>query len=189
MGDLYDFYSFGRFPRSVSFITPRAELEQGREDAVEMWALLRSAAPKAKCFQLLGNHDERIRKQVRSKFPEAEAVLDHLRMDSLWEFDGVKTQKGQADELIIGDVVFQHGHLSRMGDHMRHNHMNTVVGHSHHGGVVTMRYRNKSLWELNVGAVPNMKATPLKYGLNNKLFKSVLGYGLIDEKGPRFIPL
>jgi predicted MPP superfamily phosphohydrolase len=176
MGDLFDFYSFSRYARTLNLCTPKWEVKAGREGAEEMWSLIQSAAPRAKCYQLRGNHDERVAKQVLAKFPEAEALLDLLDYDKLWRFDGVKTMKSQSEELILN------------GDHMRHNLMNTVTGHSHHGGVTTMRYRGKSLWELNAGAVADMKAKPLKYGLNNKLTKSVLGFGVIDKHGPRFIP-
>jgi predicted phosphodiesterase len=194
MGDAYDLYNFGRWPRNVSFMTPQEELIEARAGAEAFRAAMRAAAPKARLHQILGNHDDRILKLVRGKVPELEAVLEVLDYKSLWRFPGVETQPDSATELVIPGldkgrpVVVLHGHYSKLGDHMRYNQISTVTGHSHKGGAVFDRVRGETLWELNAGYSADQKSAALAYGAQ-KYSRSVPGFGLVDEDGPRFIPL
>lgn len=188
MGDLYDLYSFSRYAKTLNLETPKSELRRARAGGERLWEMVQDAAPNAKCHGLWGNHDDRLFKTILSKAPELEALTDIIDVKKFWRFDGVKMQPDSRTELVIGGIMFQHGHRSKLGDHMGFNHCNTVVGHSHHGGVVYKRIRGETLWELNAGAVPDANSLPMSYTAQ-KLSSSVFGYGLVDEFGPRFIPL
>lgn len=184
VGDLYDMFSFSKYPRTQNVMTPKQELERGMKMARTMWAKLTFILPDAKCYQLLGNHDIRPLKRVIESAPEAETLLD---FSSLFRFDGVTTMKSDRDELIIDDILFMHGYR-RHGDHMKHNNMTTVCGHSHHGGVVFSRHGKKIIYELNAGFLAEESSKPLSYGQQRKISRWTLGCGFIDEWGPRFIP-
>jgi hypothetical protein len=193
MGDLYDFYSFSRYPRSQNVMKPKDELLEARSQAEAMWEAIRTAAPKAKRRQILGNHDDRILKMVQNKAPELEAVLEALDYRALWRFDGVKTQPDSASELELplfrGEkVIVHHGHRAQLGDHVKYNLDHTAVAHTHKGGVFFTRRRGQTLWELNCGYVADQRAKALSYGIQ-RLSDSVPGYGVIDNDGPRFIAL
>jgi len=153
----------------------------------EIWERARQAAgPKTLCYQLLGNHDDRLIKRVMDSMPEAERFLDHSR--ELWRFKGVKTQESSRDELILDGVWYMHGYRQH-GDHVKYNLMSTVVGHLHTGGVVFMRLRGKVLFELNCGHLANERAVPLSYTAQKRHSKWTTGIGVIDGEGPRFIPI
>lgn len=187
MGDLFDFYSFSRFPRTHDLITPEKEVKLGRRMALEFWRDIQAAASKARCFQLRGNHDERPKKRILEKAPEfASLVSGGLR--DLWLFDGVETLPDDRHELVLNGVVFMHGHRKH-GEHVRHNHMSTVVGHLHTGGTVFVPIRGKTLWELNAGYVADPSSLPMSYTAQMRFRKETPGVGWIDEYGPRFIPM
>lgn len=185
IGDLYDMFSFGRFPRSLSVIAPKDEVSRGREEAEVMWRWLSRLSPKAKLFQLMGNHDERPLKKILTTFPEAESLL---RVKELFEFHDVETLKAERDELIIDKILFMHGFRSKLGDHARHNHMSTVCGHSHQGGSVFMRLGDKTIFELNCGYIADPHCEALSYTRQRRISNWTQGVGLIDANGPRFIP-
>jgi predicted phosphodiesterase len=185
IGDLMDMYSWSKYPRTLNLITPKKELELGMKMAYQMWENLRKASPKSKCYQIYGNHDERPMLRLMEKAPELESLID---FKSIFTFPGVETSNSQRDELIIGDILFQHGFRSKLGDHARHNGMNTVCGHSHKGGVFYMRLGEKTIWELNAGYLAKEDSTPLGYTKQRRISTWTLGVGFIDHLGPRFIP-
>lgn len=185
LGDLYDLYAFSKFPRSHNVYTPLQEIQNGRRLAETFWARLRKAAPKAKCFQLKGNHDARPYKRIVEACPELEA---HLTLDRLWVFDGVETLKDDKDDLVIRKVLYMHG-FRKHGTHVVHNGISTVCGHLHTGGVVYVRRGKETLWELNAGYLGNPHCTPLGYTPQRRFSSWTHGYGLVDERGPRFVPL
>lgn len=178
-------WSFSSFPRSGNYITPKDEIEHGRALLECMWADLQKVAPRAKCFNLLGNHDSRIVKRVLASLPEVESLLD---LRSIFHFKGVETSKAERDELIISDVLFQHGFRTKLGDHCRANAMKTVCGHSHQGGVVYQRLGKKIIWELNCGYLADPESEALSYTRQRRISNWTLGIGIIDHLGPRFVP-
>jgi predicted phosphodiesterase len=185
IGDIYDMFSFGRFAGTKNLMTPKAELEAGRKDGEEFWKAVKRIVPKADCFQLKGNHDERIFKKMFDRFPEIESAFN---INHIWEFPKVRTVRHEREELFIDDVCFIHGYRSRLGDHCRFNHCKTVVGHSHRGGVFYLPIKNKTIWELNVGFLADRFSTPMSYSKQRQISAWTLGYGIIDDYGPRFIP-
>ncbi len=71
---------------------------------------------------------------------------------------------------------------------MQYNTRSTIVGHSHVGGVVFRQSSKGTIFELNAGYLADETAEPLRYRPQT-ISKWTLGYGLIDEKGPRFCPI
>lgn len=187
-GDLYDFFSFSRFPRNPNVITPEIELNESRKMAEEFWRLLQLKAPNAKCYQIKGNHCDRPIKRALEQAPEL-ATLIGPQVRSLYEFENVTTIHDSTQELIIGDMAFLHGYRSKLGDHCKYNMMNTVVGHTHRGGVFYMQtMQKKIIWELNVGHLADERSDALRY-TPQRYVQWTRGVGLIDKFGPRFVSL
>lgn len=184
IGDLYDMYQFSRYPKRLS-ITPEDELRRGRRAAKNFWLKMKKAAPKAECIQLLGNHDVRPYKSLLSKAPELESLF---RINELFKFPGVITLDTSRDNYNLDEVLYHHGYLTGLGYHMTLNWSKAVVGHSHLGGVVFRRFGKKTLWELNVGHCADTDSFVFDYG-ESKFKNWTLGVGIVDELGPRFIPL
>lgn len=188
LGDLYDFYSFSRFPRTHNLMTPLQEVEQGRKEAEAFWRDIRKAAgPKAECYQLIGNHDARPAKRVLEKAPELGHLVER-GLSGLWDFKDVTTMPSDREELVLSGIVFHHG-WRKHGDHVKHNHQSTVVGHLHTGGTVFVAIKGETLFELNAGYIANPLAVPMSYGAQKRFRKETQGVGWIDDLGPRFIPL
>lgn len=183
VGDLADQISFSRYPKVVK-MDPEKELELARTAAEEMWAHFKGV----NCYQLMGNHDDRIFKKAVAHVPEL-ASLVGKSLREFYTFPGVTTIHDSRDELIIDDIVFQHGHRSKLGDHAKYNRRCTVVGHSHTGGVVFFPEREGILWELNCGFVADITSPAFGYHAQKKHHTTTLGVGWIDDLGPRFIPL
>lgn len=186
IGDLYDFYSASRFPKNPNITTPEQEVLDGRACAEEMWRSLKKRAPRAECYQLLGNHSMRPNKKLMELAPE---LFSYFIPKPLWDFPGVHTIRDIRTELILEGIAFQHGHRSKPGDHAAYNGISTVVGHSHKGSVTFLPQISKELiWELNCGYLADPSHEALKY-TPQKFNKWLHGIGYIDELGPRFIPL
>ncbi len=184
IGDLYDQYGFSRFTRK-NLELPEEELRQARSLAKELWMGIRARA--AKCYQLLGNHDIRLIKRAQERLPEAQDLVKKSILE-LYRFKGVTTIEDDRSVLKIGNIAFHHGYLSKLGDHMRYLGQRTVVGHSHVGGVVFEQRDKEILWELNAGFLADETSEPLRYR-PTKTSKWTLGFGLITDGKPQFIPL
>lgn len=186
VGDLYDFFGQSRFPHRLN-LTPKEETYYAREMGEEFWALIGKKSPKTKRFQLLGNHDDRPKKRLIEKTPELDPFV---KFESFWDFEGVETIYSSRDVLEIDGVSFTHGHRSKPGDLIAElDFTNVVCGHSHTGGVVYRRARNKIFWELNCGYLADPFDEALQYRPLSKFFKWTHGLGFIDDFGPRFIPI
>lgn len=186
VGDLYDLYAHSKFPRSLNTHTPQEEERLAREGAENMWVQLILDNSKAKCFQLLGNHDARPVKRVL----ELAAGFEHVikkHYTEMMQFDGVETIDDYRQELIIDNIIFHHGYRSQLGSHRDFVRQNFVCGHSHKGGVVFRKMREETIWELNAGFVGDADSKALSYTAQ-KMNDQTLGWGYIDEHGPRFIP-
>lgn len=188
VGDLYDLVSYAKFPKRL-MMTPREETWQARADAEEFWEAVYKAAPKAKLYQLKGNHDARLFKRVVESMPE----LDHLiNYQEMFEFDRVKTIHDDKMALTIWDWNFIHGHTSE-GQHIEAvDFQNVCLGHTHRGGSWSRRIhqhrKSKIITELNCGFVGNPHSEALVYRPMKKHFKWTHGVAVIDPDGGRFIP-
>jgi len=184
-GDLTDQFCASRFPHSKSHITPQEEFERAREQSVEFWARVQAAAPKAKCYQLTGNHDDRVLKRTLEKAPELEPFVGRSLREFM-TFEGVETVYYSNAELVIGGIVFAHGYTVN-GRHAPRYRRSTVVGHLHKAGVTYFADADGVYWELNVGCLIDLEAPVFDYRVSRFADRVTLGLGLIDEDGPRFV--
>jgi len=188
IGDLYDMYWCSKFPKKFVELTPKEEFSMGYKHAEKFWKKVKTIVPKARCLQILGNHDDRPMKRIIERFPEFESLVN---LSNMYSFPGVKVVLNSKQETILRvnktDVMFHHGYLSQLGQHMLYNQMRVVVGHSHKGGVLYRGRDTDIIWELNVGFLGDADAGPLQYGPQRRRHWT-LGLGVIDELGPRFVP-
>lgn len=186
VGDLYDLFAWSKFPKSLVY-TPQDEIYEGRKMAEAFWKNIQKQTPRGcEYHQILGNHDVRPTRRLIEAFPEGEVFF--TGMDDFFKFQGVTSHLDSRKELILDNVCYIHGHLSRLGAHMRFNGMNTVHGHTHRGGIHYENFHGKILWELDAGFIADPKTKALSY-TPQKFTKWIRGYGLIDENGnPHFIP-
>ena len=167
-------------------MTPDVEVSSARSESQQFWLTVKKLVPEAVCYQMLGNHDARPMKRIKERCPELEPFV---RLSDLWSFPGVRTLSDEREELLLGDVVFMHGYRARLGEHVRYNLKNTVCGHTHRGGVFYHCQEDQMLWELNCGYFGDRFALPFGYTAQRRFSHWTLGFGIIDEYGPRFIPL
>lgn len=194
LGDLYDMFSWAKFPRSHLLYNPQQEIEIGRKMAEEMWATIQRMLPEAKCVQILGNHDIRPIKKCLEFAPELEPFL---QFKQFFQFPNVKLIEDPRELFKLGEVSFTHGHLSGLGAHARKYHRSVVCGHTHRGGVVSIPMGEdggvgtnapRTLFELNAGFLGDPSSRPMSYR-PTRINEWTLGFGYIDEWGPRFIPI
>lgn len=186
VGDSMDAYAHAKFPKSHNIFTPKEEERIARKNLEQFWSEVRKAAPNAKCIGLLGNHCIRALKRVLESVPSIEHWAEAY-LKELMTFDGVETIFDSTQEYIIDDIAFLHGYRSQIGEHRDYMLMNAVCGHIHLGGVSYRHIKGQTLWELNAGLAGDPMAKGLSYR-PQKMFKWTLGWGYIDEWGPRFIP-
>lgn len=189
IGDLYDLYAFSKYVRSRNLYTPKAETEMARSLAEKMWATLRHRCPDAHLFQVVGNHDERVAKRLMESLPELEHLALPAIEEKLFSFpeQGVITQTGMHEELIIDDTVYIHGSL-QLSKHAPRYGCNVVAGDKHKGELKLHSNISGSFWELTVGWLGNIHAPVYGYRQQRKLVDTNLGVGIVDHLGPRFVP-
>lgn len=188
VGDLYDFYFASRYPKSLNLYTPVEEVRRGRLATEDLWGRLRRRCPRAKGFQLRGNHDTRLEDRVEEKCPEASFLLEFANHKGLWDFPGVTTIMDPREELEIDGVLYQHGH-QKAGAHVRWNGQSTVVGHLHKSYTLWEEgRRGEPIFEFNVATIADLGAPVFQY-TPQKRHKMMTGVGLIEDGSPRFVPL
>lgn len=185
VGDMRDWYSATKFPRKVNLFTPKEEDSLATEQAKIFWAILCKFLPKAKKFQLLGNHCIRPMKRILEKAPEFEEYLKDA-VEERYTFRGVKTIFDPREELDLHGIRFMHGYMTKLGDHCSYNQMPCVVGHTHRGGVVFQPQRDRIIFELNAGYLGDPSHPALSYTMQKKGSKWTHGFAIIDDSGPRF---
>lgn len=188
VGDAFDFFSLSRFPKASNQIrmTPGQELAEARQTLEELWAHIQRISKRSKCIQLLGNHEDRLNKRIIEAMPEL-VDTEIVQTRKFFQFKGVKTIDDVREEFVLHNICFMHGYRSKLGDHAKHNQMNTVCGHSHRGGTVFLKSRDSRYWELNAGFLGDPAAKALSY-TRQRWNGFTLGLGMIDALGPRFIP-
>lgn len=178
IGDLLDQYVFSKYSRKLD-ITPQEEIEAGLDEAALMWLKIRSIAPKAKCYQLLGNHDLRLSKRIVEKLPELASIVDPRK---LYQFPGVKTMADDRSYVKIDGVFYIHGYLSKSIDHAVHMGGSTVHGHRHRMEIAT----KGKLWSMDVGFLGDEKALPFSY-TQSKITNWTIGCGIVEDGKPRLV--
>jgi len=185
IGDTYDNYSFSRFARSSNLSTPYEEFIRAKMMIEKLWSTIKRLAPKAKLYQLTGNHDMRCQSRLLGKAPELEVFLD---LQKPFEIPGVIRLASARDFIEIKNIVFCHGYFSPSGAHSRHFAKSVVFGHTHRGRVEWM---GEEIFELNVGHLCNTKLLPFSYTAS-VITKWKSGWGVIFFKNnkpePHFIP-
>jgi len=189
LGDAYDFWSLSRFTKSFNvkgMYRPIDEVNEARVMMEDFWRVVNNAHPKATRIQLLGNHDERLPRTIAENMPELVGIL---QFKHFFEFKGVHTHHDTREPLIIEDIAFEHGYLTgSTGKHMKHNLMSTVHGHTHHASIMYLTTKDKKLFNMECGHLADPTSAALGY-TRSKWVNWQCGFGLIDEDGPRFIPL
>lgn len=189
VGDLYDFFSASRFPRSFNVILPEDEIMEGRLCAEEFWRMIKKRSPKSICYQLKGNHCDRPIKRVIEKVPEL-ATFFTKGINDYFKFDGVNTIFDSREVLKLEGISFHHGWKTKLGDHAKVFGTNTVVGHSHRPGIIYIPDygRDNIIWEANAGYIADPEAEALKY-TPTKFNNWTRGILEIENNSPRFIML
>jgi len=183
VGDLYDMFSHGKFPRSRNIYNPKEEIELGFEITSQLWQTFKGIVPQAEMHLILGNHDVRPLKRVIENYPEGEIFFS---IDKWFQFEGVTTHMDPREPLDLGEFIVTHGYLSQLGAHRDFLHRNVVCGHSHRGGVVYRPLGGTTLWECNAGLAGDPFAKALGY-TPLKVTNWTPGFAYIDRDGPRFI--
>jgi predicted phosphodiesterase len=186
VGDLLDCYAASKFPRSQNVYTPKEEERLGIEMATDAWKRLRESCPKAKCFQLMGNHDVRMLKRTLESLPIAEHWIEKYFIE-LFTFEGVETIFDTRQELEIDGILFTHGFLSP-GTHKDYYLKNVIHGHDHKLYVQHRRIHGENIFEMSCGFLGDVEAKALSY-TPSKLANFQLGFGWVDQWGARTIHL
>lgn len=185
-GDLLDMYSFSRYEKDANLTTPESELQQGLTMATKMWADIRKAAPRAKCYQLIGNHEDRLTKTIARKAPELMSLCKNIT--DLYKFPGVKVMNSSKENLEIDGVIYCHGWYTKIGDHMKYFGKSVVHGHTHRAGIVYDQLGGDLLWEMDCGFLADKNALPLQY-TQNSYSKWITSVGIIENRQPRLFLL
>lgn len=187
-GDAWDMYAHSKYPRSLNIYTPRDEQELSRKANEVFWQEIKKRCPKARCVQMLGNHDARALKRVLEAYPAAEDWVEEM-IQRLFTFEGVETIFDPRQELMLpGNIMVHHGYRSKLGDHASYTLYNCIVGHTHVGGAVFRQMRGQVRWECNSGVAGDPESKALSYS-PQKITNWTPGFAWIDEYGPRFIPV
>lgn len=181
IGDLTDQYIFSKYSRSLE-ITPETEMKAALDMAHQMWADVKKLAPRAKCYQVLGNHDVRMAKRIGELLPE---LASFVKIRDFYKFKGVTVAKSDRDYFEIDGVIYTHGWLSKSEDHAKYFGKPTVHGHRHRPTIV---YDNKNLWSMDVGFMANAKSLPLSYTMS-KHTKWTMACGIVEDGQPRLVIL
>jgi predicted phosphodiesterase len=184
VGDLYDMLSWSKFPKSMNVYTPAQEIQLGRQRAEDFWQRVKAAVPKARCIQMVGNHDRRPFKRLLEQAPALEVFIE---LERWYRFEGVETILDERQEIDIAGIKFLHGYRTGLGSHRDYMLQNAVVGHSHVGGVTFRQIHGRILFEMNAGFLGDADTKALSY-TSQKISNWTLGLGHIDSLGPRFIP-
>jgi len=184
VGDAYDMLSWGSFPKSANYFTPKQEIETAFEGLSQFWKDMQAAAPRAQCVLMHGNHTIRPFRQLLDKAPALEVFLSVRRW---FDFPGVRFIEDHREEFTVEGISFLHGYRSKLGDHRDYMLTNCVTGHTHRGGVVFKQIRGTQLWELNCGYLGDPQSKGFTY-TPQKTVEWTQGIGFIDHLGPRFIP-
>lgn len=185
-------YSFSKFPRTHNILTPRQELEQGRDAIWKFWKTVHEICPKAKKYQLIGNHEERLPKRVLERLPEAEGLFSVRDLFSHPNADLIDSS------LVLDDVLYIHGFMTRPYAHLRYFLRSVVFGHTHNAWILFEKidklipgrtpHKNGLLFEMSCGFMGDQSQIPLQY-TQSKINKWSLGYSIIEDGIPCFVPL
>ena len=190
IGDCYDLHNFATKYLPDPNIRPDFELVEGRKQMEQFWKSCQKAAPRARCIQILGNHDLRILKYIWAGGRTMSALAARYSdFRDLWAFDGVEPAKSARDIYEIDGNLYTHGWLMGVpGKHASRFGRSAVVGHTHEQGIVPVQMWDGLRWEMNVGVLGDENAPCFSY--NASIFVDATpGFGIVDHNGPRLVTL
>lgn len=185
LGDLFDMYSYSRFARRHDICTPDEELSDAVSAARCLWDRIHRLSPKSRKIQIRGNHDIRLLKMALERAPELYSIVSRSEGD-LWKFKNVETVLCDKTGVQIEDVLYVHGWLTTLGQHMRSLGVNVVHGHTHRAGVLFQQLAGKQLFELDCGYWADQSSVPLRYGAGPHI-NWIHSLGFVSPDGPRII--
>ena len=153
----------------------------GENRSKVFWKTIQEIVPKAKCFQILGNHDQRISKRIAEKLPE---LANLFKVSEWYNFEGVTTMKSDRDFLRLDGVVYVHGWLSKSLDHAKYFNAPVVHGHRHRPCIET----EGPIWSMDCGLVADEQSLPMSY-TQSKFTKWRMACGLVENGKPHLILL
>jgi predicted phosphodiesterase len=178
IGDILDQYVFSKYSKNAG-ISPKSDIVKGLKQAKQMWKDIQKICPKAKCYQILGNHDMRLAKRIAERIPELAELFGHA---DFYKFPGVKVMRSDRDYLTLDGIVYCHGWLSKSIDHAKHFNKPTVHGHRHRPCIEV----DGKLWSMDVGYMADDKSLPLSYTAS-KFTRWCTACGVVDSGQPRLI--
>lgn len=179
IGDLITSHSISRFQPSPDSPGPSEEIELSIKYIHKLSEILRGK----KVTWILGNHEAKIYKQAAKVMIPSGCILglkDIYKAPKSWKV---------TKEAVIDGVMFFHGKSSVNGKSAMAYGMPVVFGHYHHKfGINYFSSGKNTVWEMCVGSAGDDNSEDMKYASNN-VFKSVYGFGLIENGIPRLIPM
>ena len=133
LGDLVDFYAISRFSRDPERVL---KLQTELDQAVSVLEEIRQHAGKVSIYFLRGNHEDRLKKYLWSEAQELSG-LRALRLEELLDFNRLKIDYQDKNQIRYGCVIIKHGTLIRKfagytaKGEFEQNGMSGVSGHSH----------------------------------------------------------
>jgi predicted phosphodiesterase len=132
-GDHWDFWSISRFAKRKAHL----RLSLLEEMKLGLESLSQLAKSTRELHFIAGNHDDRLERDLASRNPQYQEVLEHFRLD----LPGLVAQAGCAsytpylDGLQLGKIFYTHD-IDRMGEYAVHQsakdaHCNILLGHNH----------------------------------------------------------
>jgi hypothetical protein len=152
--DGVDFYSLSAFDKNPERIL-------SLQSEIDIWCETQrkwlDAAPRAKNYFIIGNHEDRLRRWLW-KHPELSS-LSCLSLDNLFQFKQLKIQLGENegqevnffDQLVIthGTTVRKwSGYTARGEAEKRRYSVSVMTGHTHRGGMFCTTVRDRLCYAL-----------------------------------------
>lgn len=154
-GDLLDFYMLSRFSKSKE----GRPVEEEIEICKEFLQKVRLAAPEAKIYYVIGNHETRLEKYTCDNAPDiASMVVDFYEMLDCKELDII----GCAKVTFNNEFYFEHGTkvsqkagMSAMKELEAH-YMSGATGHTHRAAKFVTNKQGKRYVHLELGCGCNL---------------------------------
>jgi predicted phosphodiesterase len=141
LGDFLDFYSLSKFDKDPNRLN---DLQDNLDEANQILARIRSAAPKARIVFIYGNHEKRLKKYLWRTAKELSG-LRSLELDKLLDFEKLKIEPIQSGITDFHGFVIKHGNIVRAKSghtanaELEKSWKNGLSGHTHRLGQIYRR--------------------------------------------------
>lgn len=170
IGDGVDFLALSSFLK-----TPRQEagLQREIDTYKQVQAKINKATGDAQRFFMVGNHERRLERSIKSKAP-ALLGLDSLNIEQVLGLDDLG-MRAEPKNLFIGNVAFTHGHLVRKhsgASPMAHlegvGYTHSIIhGHSHRQAVVSKAVFGGQVFGAEIGHLADESKMDYLNGMAN----------------------